>query len=184
MSATPRYWYPGPDGEAADPVTAEEIRRQLASGQLRSTSPLCVEGTQEWRAASTYPEFRGVASATAPRSVAPAPPAAATAPKPAARPGSGPYVPGTRPSLPGPYVSYAQELADLPALLETLRVHDQPPPRQPGARWRLRLLLCGALILLAGVVAAADLHFGFPQSPWSFLIPYVGIGILLVVAAT
>jgi hypothetical protein len=245
MSDARRFWYPGASGEPAGPAPAETLRDWLAAGALRPTSPLCVEGTEEWRPAAEFPEFADVrlathyffkrggikvgphaaeeikdklgrgeltaadevmatgsgswlpvsaipafvsaAGATAAISSLPTTPGAGSAQGVAARPSRLepiPYTPGTKPSVPGPYVSYSHPVGEIASLFEALRVFDEPPPPVPGARWRPRLMLCGALLLLALIVAILDLGMGFPSSPFAYLIPLVAVGILLVVAAT
>jgi hypothetical protein len=189
MSESRRYWYPGADGEPAGPLDAQGIRQCLASGTLRRESPLCVEGTTEWRPAGEFPELAEVAAAAPPKpAVAPAASGPAV-PTPAvpAKPSllkPVPYTAGARPAAAGPFLTYSHPLDEIGALLDSLRAFDQPPPEVPRIRWRPRLLLCGGLLLLAAAAAVVDLSLGLPRSPFTYLIPFAAAAILLVVAAT
>jgi hypothetical protein len=239
-----RYWYPGPDGQPAGPDPVQAIRDRLAAGALRPTSPLCLEGTEEWRPASEFPELAGVQPATryffkrdgmkvgphptpelvaklrqgeltasdevmavgggtwvsislipslrveAIASGAPAPAAAilpAQTPRAPARPGGlqpVPYTPGAQPADLGPFLRYSCPPADLATHFDALAGFAPPPPPNPGARWKPRLWLCGAILLMAFVAVVADRAMGFPKSPFAFLLPLAAVGIVLVVAAT
>lgn len=188
MSETRRYWYPGADGEPAGPLPADAIRQRLASGLLRPSSPLCVEGTSEWLPVTAFPELAEAAATVPPLASIPQTPAAA-APKPAsaAKPSllkPVPYTAGAKPAAPGPYLAYSHPPADIAALMDELRVFDQPVPPLPRARWLPRLLLCGALVALAILAAVVDARLGFPRSPFAFLIPFAAAAILLVVGGT
>ena len=242
MSEGRRFWYPGADGQPAGPLPADAIRQSLATGSLRPASPLCVEGTQDWRPAAEFPEFadqatsyfykrsglkmgplelpelanlirvgeltgsdvlmaKGAAewvpiasipslaaalaagaAAAKPPLVEPKAPAAAVSKPSRLKPV--PYTPGAKPAAPGPYLTYAGPPVEVLALLETLKVFDEAPPPVPRTKWRLRLLLCGPLLLLGVVVALVDLAEGFPVSPFNYLVPLVSVGVLLVVTAT
>jgi hypothetical protein len=188
MSEIRRYWYPGADGEPAGPLPAEDIRQKLANGQLRPGSPLCLEGTSEWLPVTAFPELAEAVAAAPPKAAAPPQPPAAGTPKPAAaRPSllkPVPYTAGAKPAAPGPYLAYSHPPSDIAALMDELRVFDQPAPPLPRARWLPRLLLCGALLALAISAAVVDERLGFQRSPFAFLIPFAAAAILLVIGGT
>jgi GYF domain 2 len=82
-------WYYGKDGNQIGPVTAETLRRMLATGQLIPADPVWQDGMTAWVAAASVPALAG----GAPRAAGPPPlPHGATAP-PAPLAGAWPQAP-------------------------------------------------------------------------------------------
>lgn len=74
------YQIIGIDGRHYGPVTAEQVKRWVAENRLHSQTLARLEGTQDWKPLSTFPEFAGDFQAPPPLSAA-APPVAAPNPK-------------------------------------------------------------------------------------------------------
>ena len=61
----------GVDGQQYGPVSAEQIRRWLGENRLNAQTQVQLEGTQDWKALGSLPEF--AADLKAPPSLSPAP---------------------------------------------------------------------------------------------------------------
>jgi hypothetical protein len=60
----------GADGRDYGPVGADELRQWIAEGRANAQSQVLVEGTLEWRALGTFPEFAADLASTASRTPA------------------------------------------------------------------------------------------------------------------
>lgn len=67
----------GGDGHEYGPVSADDVRRWIAEGRANAQTRVLAEGSTEWQALGTLPEF---ATSTLPGPVAPAPPGPVPAP--------------------------------------------------------------------------------------------------------
>ena len=47
----------GTDGQHYGPITAEQLRRWLAENRINAQTLVQVEGSPEWRALATFPDF-------------------------------------------------------------------------------------------------------------------------------
>jgi hypothetical protein len=56
----------GADQKEYGPVSAEQLRQWLAEGRVNAQTQVMPEGTTEWKALGSLPEFAGVAPAAAP----------------------------------------------------------------------------------------------------------------------
>ncbi len=63
----------GADGQQYGPVSAEQIRRWIAENRVNAQTLIQVEGAQEWKPLSLFPEFAAEVKATPPP-VTPVPP--------------------------------------------------------------------------------------------------------------
>ena len=56
----------GADGKAYGPVTPEQIRQWISEARVNSETQVLVEGSQEWKPLSDYPEFADLLGSNAP----------------------------------------------------------------------------------------------------------------------
>lgn len=65
-TATSKRWWLALNGATDGPRTEAYITAQLQSGELRSTTQACLEGTTHWTPLSQWPEFAKVITAPSP----------------------------------------------------------------------------------------------------------------------
>lgn len=77
------YTILGQDGNQYGPVAADEVRRWIAEGRVNEATLIRPEGSQQWRAASTFEEFSEALKEARPGRV---PPRLSTSPSPTTAP--------------------------------------------------------------------------------------------------
>lgn len=72
----------GGDGKEYGPVTADQLRQWVAEGRVSSETRVRLEGSNDWKPLSAFPEFAAQAGVSAPPAVTPpGSPARATMPQ-------------------------------------------------------------------------------------------------------
>ena len=105
-----QQWYYAPIGTQLGPVSTDELRRMLSSGQVPASAPVWREGMADWQPAGQVEELKTALPAGG-GAIAPTPPLPPTPPRHPAHgypaPGHATYVPPGHYPPPGQYAQYA-----------------------------------------------------------------------------